>query len=161
MTLDEIRARSGKLAQRVKWRNWREYGAGILVIAAFAYYTWASPNGLIKIGSLCTIAATLFIMYQLRKRSSAPDVASEMVQLVTFYRRQLEAERDMLQSIWLWYVLPLVPGVIIFAIGVSATRFGADFTVYFSVAALIAGAVILLNLWAARKMQQQIDELPR
>lgn len=160
MKIDQIRMKSESFAKTIKWRNIREYGAAVFVIFMFAYYAFASEFMLIKIGSLCNIAAAFFVMAQLSKRSASTSVNPGAEPIISFHRKQLEKERNSLRSVWAWYVLPIVPGTALFAVWFAQTRPEAEFVRYFAVFLLINIFVLLFNAWGARQLQKEIDALP-
>jgi hypothetical protein len=160
MKIDQIRSKSESFATTAKWRNYREYGAAIFVIAMFAYYAFASDVMLIKIGSFCNIAAALYVMAQLKKRSSSTTVNPGAEPIINYHRKQLETERNALRSVWAWYVLPTVPGYVLFTAGLFQSRPDADYTRYFAVTLLIYIFVLLYNAWGANRLQKEIDALP-
>jgi hypothetical protein len=159
MNIEKIRTKADNFANTVKWRNIREYGAAIFVIVMFAYYAVASSIMLVKIGSVCNIAASLFIVAQLRKRSASTRVNPGTEPILSFHRKQLERERNSLRSVWAWYVLPTVPGSLLLAFGVARARPDADAIRYFAVILLVYIIVLLYNAWGARQLQREIDAL--
>lgn len=160
MNIEKIRAKADSFANTVKWRNIREYGAAIFVIVMFAYYAAASNIMLVKIGSVCNIAAALFVMAQLNKRSASIRVNPGTEPVLSFHRKQLERERNSLRTVWAWYVLPTVPGSILLAVGVVQARPEADVTRHFGIILLVYVIVLLYNAWGARQLQKEIDALP-
>lgn len=160
MKIDQIRTKSESFAKTVKWRNFREYSAAVFVIAMFAYYAFASQITLIKIGSLCNIAAALFIMVQLNKRSASTTVNPGTEPIISYHRKQLEREKNALRSVWAWYLLPTIPGTALFAAGFIQSQPEADFTRSIAVILLINIFVLLYNAWGARQLQKEIDALP-
>jgi hypothetical protein len=160
MVIDDIKSRVKKISNTVKWRNWREYGASLIIIIVFSYYIWIIENFLMKLGSLCIIFATIFIVDQLRRRSSITDINLGALSVIDFYRKQLEVERDLMQTVWLWYILPMLPGLALFIAGALQANPGASLMMYVSIIVPITVFVLLLNAWGARKMQKEIDALP-
>jgi hypothetical protein len=78
-----------------------------------------------------------------------------------FYRRELERQRDLLQSVWLWYLGPLIPGPVVLMVAKvriypgQLRLFGLNlgaFTLFFVL-------VWMLNQRGARRLQSRIDEL--
>ena len=173
ISLADLRSKAGKLRQQVLRRNLMEYAAGALVIACFAYYVWLFPVMLARMGCGFIIAATLFVMYTLHRRGAASAMAENpgMSACIDFHRRELERQRDLLTGVWSWYLLPFVPGLICFHLGlfqfamqkpgaqehVVRAVFGIGLS--FLLCALVFVAIGSLNMWAARKLQDEIDAL--
>ena len=103
--------------------------------------------------------------YQLHKRGSARLMPADLAltNCLDFHRTELVRQRDLLQSVWWWYLLPFVPGVALIVIGRAIER--PDRQVLAAVVAAIAALTFVgvgkLNEHAARKIQQKIDTLDR
>jgi hypothetical protein len=162
ITLEEIRKRAARFERRIRWRNFREYAAGAVVIVFFPIACrlrhlrgWRlAPAGLL-------IAGTIYVMFQLHRRAATRTVPADAdtKALIEFHRRELERQRDALRSVWRWYLFPFVPGF-----AASAVEAGIDrgITVGFAVGAL-AIVLILAGIWAlnqhaARRLECKIRE---
>ncbi len=124
---------------------------------------WPVSNGLIIVGMLI-VALNL----HLRGRAVAPPAEASAQSLIDFQRAELARQRDALRSVWLWYILPVVPGIILWfiAIGVDMTaRHPERALIALSGAAMVVALVfviiILLNLLGAARLQRMIDDLDR
>jgi len=173
VSLEQFRRKSQKLRKRVLWRNLREYVASAIVIAAFGYYISLFHSTLVRVGCGLVIVGTLFVVYTLHKRGSARIAPADMAfrTCVEFHRHELERQRDLLCSVWRWYLLPFVPGMVVFLIGLfqmtmqqpNAAAHPGRVIAVFSIAAIGCAAVFIaiwkLNQWAARKIQQEIESL--
>jgi hypothetical protein len=165
MPLDELRSRSRILERRIRWRNLREYvGCGVVVLG-FGRWAWAAETPLIRIGACLTVAAAVFVAYYLYRWGSALPMPGEMAQrgCLQFHRTELERQRDLLRSVWTWYLLPVVPGVVVLNVGVVlAHPERLSHVVRFAVFAIAMFVVIgLLNGWVANRIQRRIDALER
>lgn len=169
ISTDELRKMAAKLTRRTRFRNIREYVAALCVIAAHAYYLYIFRSTVIRIGSFLTIAGVLLVVYLLHKTGSAATVPGNMAlnACLDFYQAELERQRDLLSNVWLWYILPLVPGTIVFLLGLyelASRRPGVHvhhghIAVMAVVCAIIFVFIAQLNRWAARKFQKRIDML--
>ena len=115
--LDEVRKGADKLYRRVRRRNSIEYAACAIVIVLAGPMMLKGPHILHKIGAAMLVVAVLYVAWQLHRRASAvpPDAAGTMP-IYEFLRGQLARQRDALRGVLWWYLLPLVPGmVLIFA----------------------------------------------
>ena len=173
---EDIRRGMRRFERRITRRNLREYLAGVLVVCIFAYYTYLFPVPLARIGCALMIAGTLYVLFELHRRASAELVPAGLAQnsLVEFQKRQLERQRDALRSVWIWYLLPFVPGMCVFLIGlfdfalrtaseagrpVEAGRLALSFGLVVAVVAAVFFAVWKLNQHATRKLESEIEEL--
>lgn len=173
MSVDELRRASDKLTRRIFWRNTREYLAAVLVIVVYGYYIYQFHGVLARLGSVLIMIAALWVAYRLHTMGSSSALAPEMgaQSCVDFHRSELIRQRDLLLSIWGWYLLPFAVGLTVFLFGLlqmSLGRPGArlhygEIAIGFGVVfAVCAGAFVFLgkiNIWAARKLQRQIDAL--
>ncbi len=173
ISLAELHKRAQKFEERIHRRNLREYLAGALAIACFGYYIWEFPDPVIRFGCILVIAGALFVVYMLHKRGHTRAVAGEMAlrSSLDFYRKELERQRDLLRSIWTWYISPVVPGMLVFMWGffqwqmrlpnaaVHAGHVKILFGLRVAAVAVIFIGVGRLNQWAARKLQRKIDAL--
>jgi hypothetical protein len=172
VTLEDIHGRAAKFERRVKSRNIREYVAGAIVIALFGFAAWRMHGWMIELANVMTIAATLFVTWQLHRRGRArnlPDGATA-AGLLAFHREELVRQRDMIRSVWVWYIAPFIPGsVMIFLAryfqmhtpGIPLAEDHMRIVLGASIAALIMVIIGLLNMWGAARLQNRIDELDK
>ncbi len=163
ITLEEIRLRAARFERRIRRRNFREYAAGVLLIAWFLA-TFHLLHGLDLLGPVLVTAGVIYVMIQLRRRGTAHSLPADADtrSSVEFHRLELERQRDALRTVGRWYLLPLVPGLAaIFA--VAAIKRGVNALLIDSI---IVGVVVFvgvwaLNQWGARKLDRKIQELHR
>jgi hypothetical protein len=177
-TPEEMHRNMNKFERTIARRNLVEYLAAALVIAIFLYCVWIIPMLLLRIGCCLIIMGTIYVMFQLHRRASAHAAPADMglQSCVDFQRAELERQRDALRSVWSWYLLPFVPGMCVFLLGIFQVAMritqaaGRPFHTGIAIAAiaLVAGCMALvflaiwwLNQWAANKLQAQIDEIER
>lgn len=175
---EDLRDRISRFERTIKRRNLREYVAAVPVMGVFAYYAWMFPTLLLRIGCVLVIAGTAYVVYQLHRRASARRVPADMGlrNCVDFQRSELIRQRDALKAVWSWYLLPFLPGMTVFLMGLF--QFTKEVTEAagrpFHTAAAVAGyglvsvcvaavfvVIWLLNHRAAKKLQMQIDDLDR
>ncbi|MGA9796024.1 MAG: hypothetical protein WBQ17_10880 [Rhizomicrobium sp.] len=172
VTLEDIRNRAAKFQKRVRNRNLREYIASAIVIAVFGFYALHLPGWMTKLGSAMTIAAMLFVTWQLHRRGQAHDTpdGATTARLLAFHREELSRQRDMVRTVLWWYMAPFLPGIALIFLGryfqshVPGRTLAEDHLVILLggiIAALIVAIVWLLNMWAAARLQNRIDELDR
>ena len=173
LSLDQLRRKAQKLQSRVLWRNLREYVAGAIVIGSFGYCAWIFPMSLAWLGSVLMIAGSLYVLVNLHRRGAAVALPGEMGfhSCIDFHRRELVRQRDLLRSVWTWYLLPFVPGMVVFLAGIfwqtmqqpNAHKHVAAIVAVFAFATVVCTLVFVgvgkLNQWGARKLQQEIDTL--
>ena len=173
VSLDDIRRKARALQRTVLRRNLLEYAAGVFVVAAFGYYIVIFPATLARIGSVLIIAATFLVLFTLHRRGSSRTLVEDagMNTCLSFHRRELERQRDLLRGVWNWYLLPFVPGIVIFHLGLfrfgvqrpggheHAARFAAGIGLSLLVCLAVFAAIGALNRCGAHKLQSEIEDL--
>ncbi len=166
--LEELRARADKFRRQIARRNWIEYAAGLFVIIAFGVMTFVMPVPAMRIGSAMVVGGTCVLLWQLHKRGTplTPPTHGGQLSVMEYRRCDLAKQRDALDSIFTWYLLPLIPGMLVLiAAPFLSTSFDewqmppADFWLAVAFIVAVFGGVYALNKWAARKLQQEIDEI--
>jgi hypothetical protein len=162
MPLEEIHRKARQFEKRIRHRNLREYLGGAVGIAIFTFYLFKFPNPVMRAGSILIIAGVFYVLLQIYKRASPGQLPEDLTltAAVEFHRRELARQRDLLLSVWRWYIGPLVPGLFVFSLGASphpgsSFKFYAIFLFYF----VVFGLIIWLNYHVAQRLDRQIAEL--
>ena len=178
LSMEEVHGKVSTFERKIRIRNGIEYAAAVVVLFGFCYQMFEGENVYIKAGALLVMLAALFVVYFLHTRGSATDMPEELGRAASldFYRASLVRQKDLLQSVWKWYLLPFVPGVAVMLFG-AAVRDGAilnqpspigDRGAATSVASILIFAGIIaaffffiaaLNKRKARKLQAELDAL--
>jgi hypothetical protein len=162
MPLEVIRAKAMKFQRRVRFRNAREYAASLFAAAFFTWQAIVLADPIRRAGSVLVIAGMLYVVWHLSRWGSSREVTGNTLE---FHRRELERQRDLLKSIWRWYLGPMIPGLLV--IGAAGLRDkGSAGHTRFVIGYLVAlplffYGVGLLNKRGARCLQRQIDELDK
>jgi hypothetical protein len=167
MSVEQLRSKAGKHRRTISWRNGREYVAALAVIVFFGFEFWRRTDVLTRVGFGVMIAGLLYVVWHLHSKGSVTRLPENLglASSVDFHRRELERQRDLLRSIWSWYLGPMIPGLLILMVAMGRTNpghlkhFGWVIGVYGAVVALAFFFVWRLNERAARRLQQRIDEL--
>jgi len=115
-TPEEIRSRLSTLDRRTRMRNVIEYATAILGIigalglAALQWRLGVRGTGIF--GVLLLAIGMVVVVHQLRARTGGPAIDGARPSIES-YRALLRRERDALASAWLWYVGPMIPGMIL------------------------------------------------
>ncbi len=171
MTTEDLRGHARKLDSRIRRRFIIEYGASVVVIPVFAWYaTWREPaTPLWPIANVTIIAGTLFMLWNLHRvsRRHALPPSAPFSTLVEHHRANLVQQRDALRSVWLWYLMPFVPGFVLWITALWVSRpegpagdrmaIALIFTAFWAVA--VFAVLLVINLVGARRLQRQIDDL--
>jgi hypothetical protein len=167
--LEEVRTGVNRFYRFISWRNGIEYVACAIGAVSFSVYVFTTSHLFQKVGSVMIVAAIIFVAWQLHRRAGAmaPEDAGTMP-LLAFSRAQMVRQRDALRGLFWWYILPLLPGMLVFLLGTTAAKRGEtttlvmpgwpEWTFIAAMAAFIALAC-WLNIHFAGKLQKHIDEI--
>ncbi len=165
MSADAIRKRAGKFERRILWRNVREYLSSLVGAVLFGLFFAKTHDVLLRVAYVLFIAGLAWVVIQLHRKGSARSMPVSMGALpsLQFFRSELERQRDVVKSVWQWYLAPLVPGFVVLTVCYTLAR---PFPVGLASALLLDAAVTVLfllvwkiNMRAARCLQRIIDEL--
>jgi len=163
VSVDEIRRWAGKFHEKICWRNAREYVAGVVVVVFFGFEFCRASDAAVRVAYGLIIAGIVYVIWHLHRRGSARNLPADLglASGLEFYRRELERQRDLLQSVWGWYLGPLIPGLVLLTVARARTNPGhaRDIGLSLALFALVFVFIGRLNRRAARKLQRQIDEL--
>jgi hypothetical protein len=165
-SMDEVHKATNVFYRRIWRRNAIEYAACVFVVGSFSWSAFTLEHVLQRIGSVMVVIGTLICGWQLHRRASPvhPESAGAMP-IIEFARFQLARQRDALASVFWWYLLPFVPGMVAMVAGSMMLHaeqgrdsMGRDLIGIGVIVALFVG-VWLLNQWGARKLQKHIDDI--
>jgi hypothetical protein len=164
--VEELRAKAAKFQSRIHWRNAREYVAALVVIATFGRALWKNPHIVPRIASALIVAGAIYIVWHLWKSGAPKFLPADMgrVDCVRFYRRELERQRDLLRSVWKWYIGPLIPGMalsFIYAVAIAPADRRWHRVVGGAVLAAFIWIIGWMNQRAAGRLDGRIAELDR
>jgi hypothetical protein len=166
MSAEEIRNRATKFEKKVYWRNVRENTAGAIAIVWLGFYFAGEHRMLDRSAFALLIAGMVYVMYQLHRQGAARNMPASMAARPSlgFYREELKRQRNLVSSVWSWYLGPFVPGLVLSAVASLAKSMQLHHVavVVFWYALIAAFFVFAwrLNVRAARCLQRMIDQLP-
>lgn len=172
LSVEELRTRATAFERKVRRRNLVEYIATAFVVVIFGWYaTFPIPaTPLWPMANLMIIAGVLVVAWNLHRlaRASKPPPGADAASLVDFQRAEYVRQRDALKSVWLWYIGPIIPGLIVWFIaagvgvpGLTPMRAAIGLGGTALIAMLVFGVIILLNLLGAARLQRMIDDHDR
>lgn len=171
ISADEMRARALAFERKVRRRNRIEYIAAAVVVAAFGWYaTWPEPaTPLWPIANLMIVAGTLLVAWNLHRiaRAAATPAEASAGSLIDFQRAQYVRQRDALKSVWLWYLGPFVPGMVLWFTALwigppqaqQTATWGMGLIAAAGASIAVSAGIVVLNLIGAGRLQRLIDEL--
>ena len=158
MSTVDMQARAHRFQSTIRTRNFLEYAAALFVIISFGLDLLQPEPLTAKFGAVLVILAAVFVCYKLHTLGQAAPRGKQnlAMNIVDFHRSELLRQRDALMNVWKWYLLPFVPGLVIFT-------FADGFTSRAVIKLILMVAVFLLIHWpnvkAAKKIDVEIDEL--
>jgi hypothetical protein len=163
ISLEQIRGKATRLERIVARRNLREYVAAVVVVAGFGWIMWLGPSIVISAGAGMVIVGTLFVVCHLHLHGSASSLPGDLglKSALEFHRLELVRQRDLLRSVWWWYLLPMMPGMLVLQIGLALVHPErlTRIVLYCVVVVGVASGIYWLNRRAAARLQERIDRL--
>jgi hypothetical protein len=166
MPVNELQARAMRLTAGVRRRNLAEFCAAAFVAAVNVYYFFYFSGVLARVGSALLLAGIAWIVLHLRWHGSvAAAVPMHALPSLDFLTRELTRQRDLLRDVWNWYLLPLLPGVTLFLLGLHQMKNAggepiiSEHAMVGTAAACASGFALIAfaNNLAAGRLQRQID----
>lgn len=167
MSIAELNARADQFRARVKRRNLTEHLAAVLVIFMFGAIAFLVPVLSLRLGAGLIILATLYVSWRLHAVASSSSGPALGDNLSSVHRRELVRQRDALKSVWRWYLLPFVPGVLVLIVG-TAIEGGASQPLWavmqscaisLGFVAAVFGGVWAINAFAAKRLDDDVRAL--
>jgi len=152
LNLKDMNQQIKKFEKKIKTRNNREICAAIVVIAVFGYYALLIPSILGKLGAIWTIGYGIWVIYKLKKveaKQPGFDMEQSIKQQLIEYQKYVKTEQRLLKNVLYWYLLPLLPGMVLFMLGVE--KEWSSLLISSSIMLIIFLTVYLLNQEAADK----------
>jgi hypothetical protein len=166
--LETVRAGADHFYRRIRLRNAVEYAASVFVLICFSAYACFLPSPAARTGAALVVLGTLIVVWQLHRRGSAapPPERAAAQPILVHQRAELARQRDALASIFTWYLLPVIPGLLVMTAGPQLEHGAAgllDMPKWLWSRLILPTAVFtgiwLLNQRGARLLQKKIDEI--
>ena len=160
--ITEMNTKVQQFEKDIKKRNKLETAVAILLIPIEFFIAFTTPNTLSKIGAILLIFASLWIVYYLKNNSTKKiktvDMQASLKEQLQNHKRQILHEKRNSENVFVWYILPVLPGMILFFAG-----FGIDSGFYFRLVGLliIVIGIYFLNKKAANEMKPLIEEIDK
>jgi hypothetical protein len=163
---DDVRRKVNELNTKVRRRDLVMYLSGAVIVPSWAAVIWLLPD--LRMTAGVGLATAVWVVYQLRKRSAARAMTSDLAgrPCLDFHRTLLERERDLYRNMPVWYLLPVgLSQIVILLSLLTSARF--PYTLPFAMFVLAfmgSGTALLLvarNRWhrEATALQGEIESL--
>jgi hypothetical protein len=160
--IEQLRRRSTRLYSCVNARNLRETVAGGLAGALLAWTTIGEHDPVRLSSSLLLIAGMIYVMFHLWRHGRAAALPADLGALdaVSFHRRELLHQRDLLSGVFWWYLAPFLPGLVLSAVsGMHRSWIVPAALTVFVVAAF--WFVMRINRGAVHRLDRELAELAK
>lgn len=117
----EVQSSLNRFNKAINRRDYIEIGGAIfLVIPLFAYEAYRQPNYITKLGALWIILYCLFVIYKLLKaKRKKPTENCSYLEYLKQSKHHLERQKNLLDNVSYWYILPALIGALIMLTGMS------------------------------------------
>ena len=163
-SVDEIHRKANTFRRKIRRRNMREYlgAAFVLLVSSWNFVMAGRPVP--RISFALMIAGTLYVAYRLHQAGAARETPAGMGYAtgLNYYRGELERQRDLLRSVWSWYLAPWIPGLaLLTGWGAFSAPPGRRWYVagYMVAAAALFWVIAYINKRAALRLDRRIVEL--
>lgn len=168
-----LRKETSKLDKSVKRRDFIEISIALMLIPVWIWQLFVVTSLMQTIALWILIIACIFIPYKMTKAKQvdAPKDNSVMA-FLEVEKVKLESQKKLLESIAVWYISPLMLGIILFTAGATVDEAGIpqineQLAIYYFFCALLSVGVYWLNKRGAKKqftplldkVNQRIKEL--
>ncbi len=158
-----IEEEAGKFERGIRRRNRLELGAGLIGAAVYAGYAWSFDHPVARAGALGVVVGVGVVVAVMRRwgrEAPLPSADRATAEFLAAYRAALLRQARLTGWAPLWYVLPLLAPVAVFAVGLHAHlgRPGLPTGDLVGLAAFGA-AVSALNVYTSRRMRRQAAAL--
>jgi hypothetical protein len=163
--LKTVRSRSRAFARTIHFRNAREIAAGaLLVVLGFGQLTHAATWAGALAGATMSLGAlfvTAFIVLRARNLKE-PGPAAPTNDVLAYEHEQLERQARLLERVWLWYLAPLLPSVLLIYGDViwRTGKFGKIGLLFVGTMAFFA-LIGWINMRSARALRRRMTLFPR
>ncbi|NCG19791.1 MAG: hypothetical protein GWP91_12350 [Rhodobacterales bacterium] len=161
LDLDSFQQQANRLQHGVVQRNRIEIAAGVFVVVGFSMGGVLAPTPGAALGpGLCALGGALVTAFIYLRGTLGPsnaDPSADTAAYLNAHRDELRHQIKLMRWVPLWYLGPLVPGVIatvIYDFGLTATGAG-----YLGVVAVFFLGVTWANHLAANKLQTEHNAL--
>ena len=162
---DEVSRGAERFDRQISRRKRREFVVCLVVSLFFAFIALTDSNQVRRLAAVLVILGTAIVAWQLHRRAPAVQLAEEAgLPLVSHQRAQLTCQCDSLASAAGWYLLPMLPGLVLFA-AAPVVEAGPPFQpTAWDLANLGFIFSVFTGFWwrsrkASRRLQAEIDAL--
>jgi len=160
--LETLRRKARVLDRRVRARNWRETIAGSVAVVVLTVFGLGKADALQRWSFGLLAAGTVYVIWHLWRHGQSSDLPADsaLTDAITFHRRQLVRQRDLLRGVLRWYLAPYLPGWVLGTVH-AAMESWIPAVMMVAIAVAAVWLVWWLNARAADCLDRQIAELDK
>lgn len=150
----EMQSNIDDFHKKIKYRDLRELIGALIVIPAFGYAAFAFPPVLTKVASILIIAWAFFAVIRMRnaKKHKPGALTETYLEYLHQTRDYLIIQKQLLDSVLYWYILPGITLTMLFVLGFGVTADRLKPILNMAILnILLAIVTYYLNKWAVKK----------
>ena len=163
----DVQSSMDRIHRFVKYRDLMDTIPAILIIPAFAYYAFTGPFMLPRIASGFIALWAMYLIFRLRKaKKNKPGSMTETyMEYLQKNKRFLIDQKELMDTILYWAVIPLVTFVSLFFIGFFIERPGPAIKRAIALGGNVALGIVvyLMNKWTVKNQivprLEKVDKL--
>jgi hypothetical protein len=163
----DVQSSLDRLHRFVKYRDLMDTIPAIIIIPAFAFYTFIGPFTLSRIASGFIALWAIYLIIRLRKakKNKPGAMTGTYLEYLRTNRRFLMDQKELMETVLYWVVIPLITLVSLFFIGVFIGRPGPPIKRAIALGGnVVLGIVVyFMNKWAVKKQimprLEKVDKL--
>jgi hypothetical protein len=164
-SLAQLKSKARRAHRWVALRNALEYVAVLSVVVAAGAVVLEQGPLLMRFSALLMVAGMIYVLAQLHARASArkPPRDGTASEYLGFLQLELARQQRAARSAWRWYMLPFVPGTVVFFVASAVEEPEYPWVAMFIGFAILLIGVHLLNVSRARRIGTRLaalDSLP-
>jgi hypothetical protein len=119
----DVQSNVDDLHKKIKFRDSGEQLAALVLVPIFAYYAYIVPFAWSKVASVLIILWTIYVIIRLRnaKKQKPGEFTEPYLEYLYKTRDYLNVQKQLLDSVIYWYILPCATLVMLFTLGPGIT----------------------------------------
>lgn len=150
----ELQSNMENLHKKIKFRDFREITAAIIVIPIFIYYAVIIPYPITKIASILIIVWSCYVVFKLRQtnKNKPSEYHENYLVYLEKNRHYLQEQKELLDNIFWWYIAPFLFCMGLFVIGFLGNPDRANWVLTTLIGGVVLSVVIyIMNKRASKK----------
>lgn len=155
---NHMNERIKKFEKTITTRNNKEIAVAIGLIITYSIFAYVKSEPLTRIGAILLLFYSFHVLYQLRKTAAKQpsfDVMANLKEQLVAYQAYVLEEQKLYKNVLYWYLLPMLPGLILFLIGSGINLIAS--IIYFGVIVPIGFTLVYyFNQKAVKKLTKPL-----